>query len=179
MHHTVIDCSLPSYIYNPGKLLNILDTTKFEDNAALNCFLDGLGNDPLWLDGNLTCADVDVPTVAGEHYSSDTFDSYGKLYLTASQKQLVCCAVGFYTDDGQTCKLCNNGFDCSRPCTSTETLAVELDWWRGNLNESTVHECWNSKSCKGGRAHVSPTVTASGVAAGDQYCQNGYSGPCE
>ena len=81
-------------------------------------------------------------------------------------------------DDGNadvfTCEQCatitgQEGVDCEGPGATKSLLPVRPGFWRLSEESLVVHECLYSDACKG----------ATKVSGSDDYCEDGYKGPCE
>ncbi|KAG5192406.1 hypothetical protein JKP88DRAFT_284355 [Tribonema minus] len=141
--------------------------TAFSGNAATLCFQNGYGSSPAWLDQGRSCADVDdIPGYAA------TTDA--NAYITADLPLFICCGIGYYSPDGQSCKLCTEGggqgLDCTQSGTTTATLSLQQGYWRGDDSQDVIHECLLAEACAGGRLEVA-------AFDADGYCAEGYRGP--
>ena len=75
---------------------------------------------------------------------------------------------------GFTCEQCatingQEGLDCKQPGATKALLPVQEGFWRSSQESLVVYECLNLKACAGG----------TGVSSSDEYCADGYKGPCE
>ncbi len=61
------------------------------------------------------------------------------------------------------------GVDCELPGATLTTLPIRRGFWRSSPTSWVVHSCLHSESCAG----------ASEVSNSDDYCADGYEGPCE
>jgi predicted outer membrane repeat protein len=86
---------------------------------------------------------------------------------TGAERQ--CCVSGEYISADKQCTHCTNSFDCKAVGTSLTTLSMPYGFWRESLTQLTVRECWNKQACIGGAAFNST----------NDYCVEGYKGPCE
>jgi predicted outer membrane repeat protein len=80
-----------------------------------------------------------------------------------------CCGAGEYTT-GTACVRCaKDSMACSVTGTDTATLPLAAGYWRADLDSLDVKQCYRQEACKGGVA----------VNSSDDYCAEGYRGPCE
>lgn len=75
---------------------------------------------------------------------------------------------------GVSCEQCvsidgEEGVACERPGATLASLPIREGYWRSGRDSVRVHECFTSDACAG----------ATVVASADDYCQDGYQGPCE
>lgn len=61
------------------------------------------------------------------------------------------------------------GVDCDDPGATLASLPLKKGFWRENSESEVVHSCINYEACAG----------ATKVMASDDYCADGYIGPCE
>jgi predicted outer membrane repeat protein len=87
---------------------------------------------------------------------------------SGGERGAECCGNGQYTD-GQHCITCSNEFNCEALGTTTATLPLRPGYWRVDLRTQSVLECWESSACSGGNA----------ISSVQEYCANGYTGPCK
>ena len=78
------------------------------------------------------------------------------------------------TDNSVLCKQCvtidgDEGVDCELPGATLASLPIRRGYWRSDPKSLVVHSCLHSESCTG----------ASEVSGSDDYCADGYEGPCE
>ena len=76
--------------------------------------------------------------------------------------------------DELTCVQCatisgEEGVDCESPGATKALLPIRPGFWRSSQESLEVYECLHSDACKG----------ATEVSGSDDYCENGYKGPCE
>lgn len=75
---------------------------------------------------------------------------------------------------GVSCQQCvsiegGEGVRCDSPGATLASLPIREGYWRASQDSVIVHECFNSDACAG----------ATQVSSSDDYCQDGYQGPCE
>ena len=61
------------------------------------------------------------------------------------------------------------GVNCTRPGATLTSLPLRQGYWRSGRESLVVHKCGRLKSCAG----------ATDILSSDDYCANGYQGPCE
>ena len=61
------------------------------------------------------------------------------------------------------------GVDCMDPGPTLASLPIRPGYWRSSQSSSVVLECLHPEACKG----------ATEVSGSDDYCEDGYMGPCE
>lgn len=104
--------------------------------------------------------------------SSGTSDS-----ITVGADFYVCRAFEYATvdDDGDfTCEQCvvlsgAEGVDCELPGATLGSLPIRRGYWRSSNESLVIHSCLHFSACAG----------ATRVLSSDDYCQEGYSGPCK
>lgn len=90
------------------------------------------------------------------------------------------CQAGFYAkptygnNDDVWCEQCGTmegeeGVDCQSPGATIAFLPIRQGYWRSNNASMVVHECLYSEACLGNTK----------VSSADDYCADGYRGPCE
>ena len=72
------------------------------------------------------------------------------------------------------CKQCVNigneeMVNCSSPGAMLASLPIQPGYWRSSNTSEDVHECLHSEACVG----------ANGISDANDYCDEGYTGPCE
>ena len=77
-------------------------------------------------------------------------------------------------DVSTTCKPCvtivgEEGVDCELPGATLASLPVREGYWRSSQESLVIHSCLHSEACAG----------ATQVSSSDDYCAEGYRGPCE
>lgn len=77
-------------------------------------------------------------------------------------------------DGGITCEQCvvisgAEGVDCELPGATLASLPIRPGFWRSSSESLVVHSCLHFAACTG----------ATRVSSSDDYCQEGYTGPCE
>lgn len=88
----------------------------------------------------------------------------------------LCPAFEYFDPNGENkCEQCASisgaeGLDCSAPGATLTALPVRRGYWRSSRESKVVHACLHSDACAGGAALA---------ASSDDYCAEGYSGPCE
>ena len=75
---------------------------------------------------------------------------------------------------GIRCEQCaaidgEEGVNCDSPGATKALLPVQQGYWRSSRESLVVHECLQSEACVG----------ATEVSDSDDYCADGYRGPCE
>ena len=75
---------------------------------------------------------------------------------------------------GVSCEQCSSieggeGVDCAIPGATLASLPIKKGYWRPNSESIVVQECLNSDACVGAEV----------VSTSDDYCGDGYKGPCE
>lgn len=124
--------------------------------------------------GNLTSSFV-VTSVG-----SAGSDSTNGVKLVVSSTFYFCYAheyaMPFYDNDGAgvPCEQCatvdgDEGVNCNSPGVTLASLPIREGYWRSSRDSLTVHECLHSEACAG----------ATEIANSDDYCAEGYKGPCE
>ena len=79
------------------------------------------------------------------------------------------------TADGDSlCEQCasidgEEGVDCDSPGAILISLPILQGYWRANSASVVVHECLHVDACAG----------ATTISSSDDYCTDGYNGPCE
>ena len=61
------------------------------------------------------------------------------------------------------------GVDCDNPGATLASLPIKEGFWRENRESVEVHACLHLEACTG----------ATEVSSSDDYCEDGYKGPCE
>lgn len=61
------------------------------------------------------------------------------------------------------------GVDCGDPGATLASLPLKEGYWRENSQSKTVHACIHSEACVG----------AADIITSNDYCADGYTGPCE
>lgn len=105
---------------------------------------------------------------------SDTSDSIsvkGNFYFCRAFEYAVPVPVG---DGDVTCEPCAvlsgaEGVDCELAGATLAALPIKQGYWRSSTASLEIHSCLHSDACAG----------ATRVSSSDDYCQEGYSGPCE
>jgi predicted outer membrane repeat protein len=109
-----------------------------------------------------------IVAVNGSSSSSSSASSYACTDVDSGVGS-GCCRAGEYSD-GALCVRCSTE---SLQCTSTGVVAATLPlaagYWRADLQSLAVRQCWREEACKGGVA----------VHSSDDYCADGYKGPCK
>ena len=103
---------------------------------------------------------------------SDTSDS-----ISAVANFFLCREFEYAVpvEDGEvTCEQCvvlsgAEGVDCEDPGATLATLPIREGYWRSSNESLEIHSCLHSDACTG----------AARVSSSDDYCQEGYTGPCE
>ena len=124
--------------------------------------------------GNLTS--TFVVTSAGSAGSESTTG----VKLTVNSTFYFCraheYAVSLYHNDsaGVPCKQCatidgEKGVNCNSPGVTLASLPIREGYWRSSRESLTIHKCLCSEACVG----------ATEVSNSDDYCAEGYEGPCE
>ena len=77
-------------------------------------------------------------------------------------------------DDGVSCEQCANiasevGVNCTYPGATEGMLPIQAGYWRSSRASREVLACLHSKACVG----------ATNISSADDYCADGYKGPCE
>lgn len=77
-------------------------------------------------------------------------------------------------DDGVSCEQCTTiateaGVNCTYPGATEGLLPIQGGYWRSSRASREVLACLNSKACVGG----------TNISTADDYCADGYEGPCE
>lgn len=62
-----------------------------------------------------------------------------------------------------------DGVDCDSPGATLASLPIKEGFWRESRESSVVHACLHAEACTG----------ATEVSNSDDYCGDGYEGPCE
>ncbi|MEP5461207.1 MAG: hypothetical protein ABJP98_09055, partial [Marinobacter alexandrii] len=105
------------------------------------------------------------------------FISDGKVEVTST---FYPCPAFEYAEpsDGEngdiSCKQCasiegEEGVTCDIPGATLVLLPIREGYWRSNSESNVVHQCLHSDACMG----------ATIVSSSDDYCKDGYKGPCE
>jgi hypothetical protein len=82
-----------------------------------------------------------------------------------------CCPADYY-NDGENCQLCTAELTCAGTVgATTSTVAIANGLWRASTASLQTYSCWNADACVGG---VVATSTST-----DDYCADGYKGPCK
>lgn len=82
------------------------------------------------------------------------------------EKQDIFNWTTFSNDTMPVCEPVPNGCTAGSPGTTLLTLPLDRGYYRVSNTSHDVRECHRRKSCKGGRDF-------------DDYCADGYTGPCE
>lgn len=81
------------------------------------------------------------------------------------------CELCTVQDPHQT-SICTEALDHTSsplPNSTLETLSLDKGYWRYSLNSTTILPCHHQDACVGGV----------GNGGDDDYCADGYTGPCE
>lgn len=75
---------------------------------------------------------------------------------------------------GVSCELCDSleggdGVDCESPGATLFSLPIRQGYWRSSQSSLVVFECFHAKACAG----------RTKILSADDYCEDGYKGPCE
>ena len=75
---------------------------------------------------------------------------------------------------GVSCEPCisvegGEGVDCDSPGATLASLPIRQGYWRSSRESVAVHQCGHSEACAG----------ATEVSSANDYCMNGFQGPCE
>lgn len=81
---------------------------------------------------------------------------------TVAESQLFLCESCTSIDDGE-------GVNCTSPGATLLSLPIRRGYWRSGLDSLAVHKCGHRFACIGG----------TDASSADDYCANGYQGPCE
>jgi hypothetical protein len=109
----------------------------------------------------------------------------------------ACCYSPIQFSDGNDCKQCLDGADCSVIGSTLTTLQLQSGYWRASNTTTDVRECWLAEACVGTN-NLSATTNTTAAATRrrratetasigqsdanevtDIYCADGYKGPCE
>lgn len=76
--------------------------------------------------------------------------------------------------NSMSCEQCTaiqggEGVNCDSPGATLTSLPIQPGYWRSSITALVIHECLHVEACKGGTEVLGP----------DNYCQEGYRGPCE
>ena len=108
---------------------------------------------------------------------SGTADSTTGVELRVTSAFYFCQEFEYAVPVGNTdvvCKQCvtidrDEGVDCELPGATLSSLPVREGYWRSGPDSLTIHPCLYSEACGGGTL----------VTRSDDYCREGYCGPCE
>ena len=84
-------------------------------------------------------------------------------------------AMPLYDDgDSVPCEQCatidgDDGVNCNSPGVTLASLPIREGYWRSSRDSLKVHECLHLEACAG----------ATEIANSDDYCAEGYKGPCK
>jgi hypothetical protein len=119
------------------------------------------------------------------------------LYIISTGGGTACCYSPIQFSDGNDCKQCLDGADCSVIGSILTTLQLHSGYWRASHITTDVRECWLAEACVGIN---NPSTTTSTTATAtrrrratetasigqsdanevtDIYCADGYKGPCK
>ena len=107
-------------------------------------------------------------------------DSIAVVKLEVISTFYLCQAYGYAEpqsgDDVNefSCEQCGNikgekGVNCESPGATLAKLPIMPGYWRSSNASVIVHQCLHSDACSGGRQ----------ITKADDYCADGYNGPCE
>lgn len=123
--------------------------------------------------GNLTSifSLTSVGSASSKSTAGVTLEVYSPFYLCSAFKYANPLAV---EDGGFSCVSCisirgGTGVDCTSPGATLTTLPLRQGYWRSGRESLVVHKCGHSVACAG----------ATEVLSADDYCADGYQGPCE
>lgn len=117
--------------------------------------------------GNLTSRFV-VTSLGGD--SSSSMEVHSAFYLCGAFEY----ALPLLNDTGVLCEQCATidgaeGVDCELPGATLASLPIRPGYWRSSLESLVIHSCIHPESCSG----------ATEALNSDDYCEDGYEGPCE
>lgn len=116
--------------------------------------------------GNLTSRFV-VTSIGSD--SSSSMEVHSAFYLCGAFEY----AKPLLNDTGVVCEQCatihGGGVDCELPGATLASLPILPGHWRSDLESLVIHWCIHPGSCSGGTE----------VSNSDDYCEDGYEGPCE
>ena len=112
--------------------------------------------------------------------SSASSDATGDAHLNMNSKLYLCQAYEYADstegdgDKGFLCKACAtideaDGVNCDLPGATLASLPIREGYWRPNQDSLNVRACLHDEACVG----------ATAIASSDDYCEEGYRGPCE
>lgn len=81
---------------------------------------------------------------------------------SSDSRGIHCLSCGGLLGDGE-------GVDCNEPGATLASLPLKGGYWRENSSSTEIHSCVHSDACAGG----------SSIVTSDDYCADGYVGPCE
>lgn len=83
--------------------------------------------------------------------------------------QIPCteCDFGEDSKDTPRCKAELENSESAGGNETLETLSINEGYWRATNTSEIVRECYNTDACAGGQT------------GNDEYCKDGYRGPCE
>ncbi len=96
--------------------------------------------------------------------------------ITVEADLFLCPAFEYFDPNGENeCEQCASlggveGLNCSAPGATLAALPLRRGYWRSSRESKVVHACLHADACAGG---------ADLVESSDDYCADGYSGPCE
>ena len=95
-----------------------------------------------------------------------------KIYLCPPYEYAIPDQSGDH--DIVSCEQCatirgNEGVNCTTPGATQASLPILQGFWRSGSQSMVVHQCLHSDACVGGTK----------VSGSDDYCADGYKGPCE
>lgn len=141
---------------------------------------------PIWqqdIGGNLTSR-FSLTSVgdSGSDTSDSSTDGGGVVELDVNSTFYFCGAFQYAypialdsNDGGVGCEQCASlegnveGVDCAHAGATLASLPVVEGYWRSSTESVIIHSCVHSEACPG----------ATKVSNSDDYCADGYEGPCE
>lgn len=111
--------------------------------------------------------------------ASASSDATGDAHLDVNSKFYLCPAYEYADpvlgdDEGFSCEPCASigeadGVDCDGAGATLASLPIREGYWRPSPDSLNVRACLHEEACVG----------ATAVSSSDDYCEEGYRGPCE
>ena len=102
-----------------------------------------------------------------------TLEVDSAFYLCSAYEYAILSGGGD-DDDSIPCEQCisidgGEGVNCDSPGATSTSLPIRQGYWRWSRESLVVHECFHLQACVG----------ATEISSADDYCGDGYQGPCE